>query len=65
MADDIDQVLCDNIEKPKKGENNMGMFEQHNPKDLMAATTKLNQNRAGKGKFMGMRIHKFGFPGTV
>lgn len=65
MSDEIDAIIKDNISNPKKGENNMGMFEQHNPKDLIAASKKLTQNEAGKSKFMGMRIHMFGLPGTV
>lgn len=68
MATDPDQVICDNLEKPKKGQNNMGMFEQHSLKDQIEVSQHLQANKIGTpgyDKTLGMLVRVFNMPGTV
>jgi len=68
MAIDPDQTICDNLEKPKKGQNGMGMFEQHSLPDQIKAAQYLensNVGETGKTKFLGVLLRQFSLPGTV
>ena len=60
-----DETIAENMEQPKIGQNNMGMFEQHSLKDQIAAAKHLDAKQAGGNKFLGMIVQSFNMPGTM
>lgn len=62
---DPEVTLADNLEKPKKGENNMGIFEQHNLKDQIKVVDRISANKAMTSSTWGLGLKKFNTPGTA
>jgi len=62
-----DVTIAKNIERPRKGQNNMGLFEQHSLPDQIKASQHLKNNQVGDANhkdFLGMLIRVFNVPGT-
>jgi len=57
-------TIADNLEKPKKGQNNMGTFEQHPLKDQIEAAKFLASEENASGRLSGMKVQRFNMPGT-
>ena len=59
-----DEIILENMQQPKIGQNNMGMFEQHSLKDQLEVAKRYDANVAGSNKFLGMIVQTFKMPGT-
>ena len=64
MATDPDQVICDNLEKPRRAKNDMGEFEQHSIPDQIEGAKYLNSKSLATSKYFGMLFRTFTPPGT-
>lgn len=62
------ETIADNLDGPKKGQNNMGMFEQHSIPDQIAGAKHLAGDQVGQAGFnknLGMIFRAINMPGTV
>ena len=62
---DENQIIHDNLAKPRIGKNDMGEFHQHSLPDQIAAAKYLNSTDVATNKYIGMLFRTFSPPGTV
>ncbi len=58
-------TIAENLENPKKAQNNMGNYEQHSLKDSIEAAKFLASQNAGASDNLGMLFRVFNTPGTI
>ena len=60
-----EETIAQNIENPRKGQNNMGLFEQQSLPDQIAAAKFLADQKAGASKNLGLLFRVFNTQGTI
>jgi len=65
MADELDNVIKQNAEGPKRAAGDSGSMEQHSLTEQIEADKYLASKKAAGGKGLGVRFAKLSPPGAA